>query len=173
MSIVTPWFSLIMSRAFLMIVSVLRPRKSIFITPASSIMLPSICVTHRSDSFDVHTGISVVRSVGAMMIPAAWIPVFLTEPSRRSAVLSTSPSRVGPLYRSRIFLTVSISSAPSPSFSSSDCSPSFTVIGAFNTLLSVMPSLSGISFASAFDSGSGRSSVRATSLMLIFAAIVP
>ena len=155
-------------------VRVFSPRKSILITPASSITLPSIWVSHKWESLEVATGIRSVRSCGAMMMPAAWIPVLRTEPSSRSASCSTLPAGVSTcLYMSRSFFTLSSSSFPNPSFSSSDFSPSFAFIGACNTRFNSIPGLSGTSLASALDSARGRSITRATSLILIFAAMVP
>ncbi len=84
-SISTLWFCLISSSAVLRMDKVFKPKKSILITPASSITFPSICVTHKSESAAVVTGIKSVKSLGAMMIPAACVPVFLTLPSNLSA----------------------------------------------------------------------------------------
>ena len=70
-SMVMPWFCLINSSAVFKIESVFKPKKSILSTPASSITLPSICVTHKVESLAVATGIISVKSLGAIMIPAA------------------------------------------------------------------------------------------------------
>ena len=51
---------------------------------------PSICVTHKVESFAVATGMISVKSLGAMMIPAAWMPVLRIEPSKRSASCNTA-----------------------------------------------------------------------------------
>ena len=69
--------------------NVFNPRKSILITPAFSITLPSICVSHKLDSLEVATGMSSIKSFGAMIIPAACTPVLRTEPSSRSASCKT------------------------------------------------------------------------------------
>jgi hypothetical protein len=79
-----------------------KPKKSILITPAFSMMLPSNCVISRFTSFTAQTGISSVRSLGAMMIPAAWIPVLRTEPSSFSASRSTCPVHVIAVYLAQL-----------------------------------------------------------------------
>ena len=96
MSISTPWFSLIKFSASLMMVNVFKPRKSILITPASSMILPSNWVTNKSESLEVATGIISVKSCGAMIIPAAWIPVLRTDPSRTKASFKTFARRSSP-----------------------------------------------------------------------------
>ncbi|MNE52216.1 hypothetical protein D3C80_1468790 [compost metagenome] len=92
------------------------------------------------------------------------------EPSRIKASLITFDRKSLPTLISRNCLTFSISSGPNPSLSFNDLSPSK---GAFITRSNEMPGLSGTSFAMAFESGSGRSSALATSLILILAAIEP
>ncbi len=158
------------TNAFLMMLSVFNPRKSILITPASSITLPSICVSHSSESFEVQTGIKSVKSFGAMIIPAAWIPVLRTEPSRISASCKMRAGRSSPLYTCLSFFTVSSSSGPNASFSLKLFSP---VKGACNTLFNDTPGRSGTNLDKARLSGNGRSITRATSAMLDLAAIVP
>ena len=72
---------------------VFKPKKSILITPAFSIIFPSYCVMSKSTSLLVATGINSLKSLGAIMIPAACIPVPLTEPSNISACRNTSPAK--------------------------------------------------------------------------------
>ena len=154
-----------------MMVRVLRPKKSILITPASSITEPSYCVSRSSESFTVATGIISVRSEGAMMIPAACTPVPRTEPSStiasRRTILSAVPSAS---RNSRRRFTFSRSSPVKPSLSAREPYP---FMGAVSTRLSEIPGLSGTSLAMALDCSSGRSSTRETSFIDILAAIVP
>ena len=64
---------------------VFNPKKSIFSKPALSTTLLSNCVTYMSVSFAVATGIKLVIFSGVMITPQAWVPVFLTEPSKARA----------------------------------------------------------------------------------------
>ena len=156
--------------------NVFKPRKSILITPASSIEPPSICVNHNSDSLEVATGKRSVRSFGAMMMAEACIPVFLTEPSNTSASCNILLCRSVPAYSSRSFFTFSISSPCSCSFSSNDFSPFFAslaVKGACNNLFKLMPGRSGTNLEMARLSAMGKSITLATSAMLDLAAMVP
>ena len=121
----------------------------------------------------VATGIISVKSLGAIMIPAACIPVLRIEPSKRSASCKTAARKSLPLYISRNFFTLSISSGWYPSLSAKDFSPSFTVKGACKHRFNSVPGLSGTSLASKLDSDKGKSITRATSLILLFAAMVP
>ena len=123
-SILTSWFCFMRIKAVFRILKVLSPKKSIFITPASSIEPPSICVNHNSDSFEEATGKRSVKSFGAIIIADACIPVFLTDPSRISASCKIVLFKSVPLYISRSCFTFSISSGNNCSFSSNDFSPS-------------------------------------------------
>ena len=175
-SIAISWFCFISERAVFKMLSVFNPRKSIFITPASSIEPPSICVSQSSDSFEVATGNKSVKSFGAMMMADAWIPVFLTDPSRISASCNILLCKVSPAYRSRNFFTFSISSPCNCSFSSKDFSPFFAslvVKGACNKRFKFIPGRSGTSFEIALLSAIGKSITLATSAILDLAAIVP
>ena len=113
------------------------------------------------------------KSSGAMMIPAACKPVLRTEPSNRAASFNTCACRLSPFNISRSFFTFSKSSPPMSSFSCKLFSPSFFVNGANSILFRFVPALSGTSLASILLSANGRSSTRATSFILILAAIVP
>ena len=158
-------------KASRIIVSVFKPKKSILITPASSITLPSYCVTSRSESFATATGIMSVKSFGAMIIPAACIPVPRTEPSSTMASFNTLPASVFVAAKYlRSSFTPSSSSPLRPSLSFKLLSPS---IGAVKTRRSDMPGLSGTNFANTLASCKGKSNTRATSLILILAAMVP
>ena len=172
-SILIPWFCLISSSAVFKIERVFNPKKSILITPASSITDPSIWVTHKSESLAVATGIISVKSLGAIIIPAACIPVLRMEPSNFSASCNTNALKSVPLYISLNFLMLSMSSAWYPSFSANDFSPSLAVKGACKQRPNSVPGLSGTNFANKLDSDNGKSITRATSLILLFAAIVP
>ena len=68
---------------------------------------------------------------------------------------------------------LSISSDWYPSFSAKDLSPSFAVNGACKQRPSSVPGLSGTNLANKLDSDNGKSITRATSFILLFAAIVP
>ena len=85
MSIFTPLVRRTFSTASLMIERVFSPKKSILISPVSSITEPSYCVTSIfspvSLSSAVETGTQSVMSSRQMIVPQAWTPVLRTLPS--------------------------------------------------------------------------------------------
>ena len=74
------------STASLRIDRVFSPKKSIFISPVSSITLPSYCVHSSflpgfSLSSAVDTGTQSLMASRQMIVPQAWMPVLRTLPS--------------------------------------------------------------------------------------------
>ena len=82
--------------ASLIILKVFNPKKSIFNIPADSTTELSNWVTKREESLAVPTGINLVISSGVIITPQAWIPVFLTDPSKIRAWFTVCASRVSP-----------------------------------------------------------------------------
>ncbi len=138
--------------------SVLRPRKSILISPVSSITEPSYCVTSIfslvSLSSAVLMGTTSDMSVWPMITPQACTPVLRTFPSSMAAYLSVS------FTRESLLLAASLSSG---TLSMAVCRVIFFTFGI----------LSGTSFASRFDSERGSLCTLATSLIEDFVAMVP
>ena len=93
-----PLLFLIFSRASLIIDKVFKPKKSILISPVSSITEPSYCVTSIfspvSLSSAVLTGTQSVISSRQMIVPQACTPVLRTFPSNIFAYLIVS-RRIG------------------------------------------------------------------------------
>ncbi|CCY64957.1 uncharacterized protein BN467_01693 [Prevotella sp. CAG:1124] len=146
------------STASLSIDKVLSPRKSIFISPVSSITLPSYCVQSSlwpvSLSSAVDTGTQSLIGSLHMIVPQAWIPVFLTFPSS--------------------ILAYSMVSCRRGSVDASASRSSLTHLMAFvRFIFRPSGSLSGMALHSLFDSSRGSFSTRATSLMASLVAIVP
>ena len=153
-----PVVSRMFSIASLMMDRVLRPRKSIFIKPVSSITEPSYWVTNISSpvslSLAVLTGTTSEMSYRPMMTPHACTPVLRTFPSNICAYFKVS--------------RIKGSRPVAASFSSGTYS-----IASFNLNFFMSGILSGTNFANRFDSARGSFSTRATSLMADLVAIVP
>ena len=104
------------------------------------------------------------------MIPAACIPVPLTEPSK---IIADSITLEGKPPEDFICLNcLTCSNSSELKFSRSAKLPS-PVNEALNIRSKVILGLSGTNLAKAFDSDKGKSNTRATSFNDIFAAIVP
>ena len=165
MSMSMPWFSLMLARASLMMERFFSPRKSILISPVSSMTPPSYWVTmifSPSLSVAVLTGTQSVMSSRPMITPQACTPVLRTLPSSFSAKRMVSPtlgSSLSSSWRnsgkhSRQFLTVILYFLPG----------SFSGISLGDD---------GMNLARRLLSSIVRSSTRATSLMALLAAMVP
>ena len=70
---------------FFIIVSVFKPKKSIFNIPTCSTNEPSYCVINNSQSFSAFTGRQFINLSGAIITPQACIPVCLLQPSKTDA----------------------------------------------------------------------------------------
>ena len=79
-----PVLSSTKSRASLMMVKVSSPKKSIFKSPIFSIPAIGYCVSV-DFSFERVTGIISLIGLGAIITPAAWVPVWFFKPSMWSA----------------------------------------------------------------------------------------
>ena len=137
---------------------VFKPKKSILISPVSSMTEPSYWVTSISSpvslSFAVLTGTTSEISYRPMMTPQAWTPVLRTFPSSICAYFSVSRTNgSGPVAASFNSGTYSIAS--------------------FSLNFFMSGILSGTNFAKRFASARGTFCTRATSLMADFVAIVP
>ena len=150
MSMLLPWVSAMRAKESLMILKVFRPRKSILSIPTLSTTEPSYWVTKRSEFLSDLTGMYCIKSSGAMIMPAAWIPVCRAEPSKISAKASTFPSgEVRSFFRS---------------------ASSGTSAKAWDR---VVPGFSGTSLAIWLDLSKGNPNTRATSRMADLAPMLP
>ena len=164
MSIFTPWVCSTVSTASLIIERVFKPRKSILISPVSSITEPSYCVTSIfspvSLSTAVLTGTQSVMSSRQMIVPQACTPVPRTLPSRIFAYLIVS--------------RIAGSSDSSAAFNSGTALIAFLRLIFRSLSLSLGSGIrSGTHLQSWFDTGIGNFCTRATSFSAIFVAIVP
>ena len=138
---------------------VLSPRKSILMSPVSSITCPSYCVQSSlcpgsALSSAVDTGTQSLISSRQMMVPQACMPVLRTVPSSILAYLMVLRS-LG-------------------SSDTSACRSSATVLMAFSRFIfSPSGSRSGMALQSRLDISRGSRSTRATSLMEFLVAMVP
>ena len=147
----------IFSTASLMIDNVFKPRKSILISPVSSITEPSYWVTSISSpvslSSAVLTGTQSVISSRQIIVPQACTPVPRTLPSSILAYFSVSRTN--------------------GSDEASAACNSGTYAIAFGKFSFLSGILSGTSLAKRSDSERGSFCTRATSLIANFVAIVP
>ena len=138
---------------------VLRPRKSILMSPVDSMTCPSYCVTAvfisgKSGSSAVLTGTHWSMGFWQMMNPQAWIPVLRTVPSSILAYLIVLDS-LGSME------------------ASAARSSGVHLIAFCRFIFRLSGRRSGIALQRAFDLSRGSCSTRATSLMEFLAAIVP
>ena len=89
-----PYLAFTILTVSLIRVKVFKPKKSILSKPACSTTALSNCVTNKSESLAVAIGTKFLISSGVIITPQAWIPVFLSEPSRSLACLIVSDSRL-------------------------------------------------------------------------------
>ena len=143
-------------------VSVFKPRKSILSSPASSTTELSNWVTKKSESFALVIGTNSEISLGVIITPHAWIPVFLKEPSKRLACFRVCADKSLELYNFFNSLTLLNSSVLSSDFNSASffekISPNFI----FGTSLEILST-----------SDNDRSSTLPVSLIDDLAAILP
>ena len=160
MSISIPRDNLMLVNASLMIERVFNPRKSILISPVSSMTDPSYWVTSSfspvSLSSAVLTGTQSVISSRQIIVPQACTPVPLTLPSSIWAY----------------FIVLRVRSSSQAARKSGTAAMQFFIF-----ILGDLPLTSGrrsgMSLVRRIDSERGNSSTRATSLMAILVAIVP
>ena len=143
-------------------VSVFKPKKSIFSSPALSTTELSYWVTYKSESLAVAIGTKLVMSSGVIIIPQAWVPTFLRLPSKILAWFMVSAWRSSPDERDLSSNTFAKSSDLKSSF---NFFSSFSKIS-FNFKL-------GISLAILSASPNDKSNTLAVSLIEDLAAILP
>ena len=153
---------MIFTQSFI-IVKFFNPKKSIFRRPAFSTTLLSNCVTMRSESLELVIGIKLINGSGVIIIPQAWVPTFLTDPSSLIALFIVSACKSSPLEKSINFFAFDNWSFLTFFFKS------------LSEKLKILSSdiRSGTSLAILSASNNGKSNTLAVSLMEDFAAIVP
>ena len=147
------------STASLSMDKVLSPRKSIFISPVSSMTCPSYCVARSlwpgSDlSSAVLTGTQSLMASRQMMVPQACIPVPRTVPSSIFA-----------------YFIVLLSCGSGLASASRSSGTHLMALGRF--IFRPSGRRSGMALHKWLDTSSGSFSTRATSLMEFFVAMVP
>ena len=153
------WVRRMFSTVSFIMDSVESPRKSILMSPVSSMTCPSYCVASSLCpgsllSSAVDTGTQSLIASRQMMVPQAWMPVPRTVPSS-------------------IFAYFMVFAICGLALASASRSSGTHLMALVRFIFIPSGSLSGIALQRRLDMSSGSFSTRATSLIEFFVAIVP